>query len=313
MEKIFLIDGNHLVHRSFYAIKPLFTRSGEQTNALFGFFSILLNLIEKENPKYLAVTFDEKAPTFRHTENVDYKATRVKAPDELYAQIPKIKSVLQAFEIPYYSEAGFEADDLLGTFARQADAQNLQTYIITGDHDALQLVNDDRVFVVFPHKGYREPIIFNEAKVFEKFGVTPAQIPDYKGLCGDSSDNIKGVQGIGPKGAEKLIQKYGTIENIYLHLNEIAGKEKEKLEKDEYSAFQSKQLATILTDVPLELKIEECELHNFDFNKLSITLDKFELFSIKNRLKKIIALHNAPESPPPPIEQIPKIEQMQMF
>lgn len=313
MEKIFLIDGNHLVHRSFFAIKPLFTKSGEQTNAIFGFFSILLNLIEKEDPKYLAVTFDEKAPTFRHIELEDYKGTRVKAPEELYVQIPKIKEILQAFSIPYYSKSGFEADDLLGTFAKQANEQNIQTYIITGDHDALQLVNDDRVFVVFPHKGYREPIIFNEAKVFEKFGVTPAQIPDYKGLCGDTSDNIKGVQGIGPKGAEKLIQKYGTIENIYIHLNEISGKEKEKLAKDEYSAFQSKQLATILTDVPIELKIEECELHNFDFLRLEQSLDRYELFSIKNRLKKIITLHNAPFAPPPPMEEISKIEQMRMF
>lgn len=288
MEKLFLIDGNHLVHRSFYAIRPLFTKSGTQTNAVFGFFSILLNLIEKEKPKYLAVTFDEKAPTFRHKEHKEYKATRTKAPDELYTQIPMIKEVLSAFDIPFYSIEGFEADDLLGTFSRQANEQDIRSYIITGDHDALQLVDDDRIFVVFPHKGYREPIIFNEEKVFEKFGVTPKQMIDYKGLCGDSSDNLKGVQGIGPKGAQRLIQTYGSVEGIYENLNELKGKEKEKLEKDRDSAFQCKELARIILDVPMELKIEECHLHDFDLEKLSETLDNFELFSIKNRVKRIV-------------------------
>lgn len=288
MEKLFLIDGNHLVHRSFYAIRPLFTRSGEQTNAIFGFFSILLNLIEREKPKYLAVTFDEKAPTFRHLEHKDYKATRTKAPDELYTQIPMIKEVLKAFDIPFYSKEGFEADDLLGTFSRQANQQNIQSFIITGDHDALQLVDDDRIFVVFPHKGYREPIIFNEEKVYEKFGVTPKQMIDYKGLCGDSSDNLKGVRGIGPKGAQKLIQTYGNIENIYNNLEELKGKEKEKLENDRESAFQCKQLATIILDVPMKLEVEACHLHDFDLAKLTETLERFELFSIKNRITKML-------------------------
>jgi len=309
MEKLFLIDGNHLVHRSFYAIRPLFTKSGEQTNAIFGFFSIILNLIEKEHPKYLAVTFDEKAPTFRHEEHAEYKAKRVKAPDELYEQIPKIKTVLSAFDIPFYSKEGFEADDLLGTFARQANEQDIQTYIITGDHDALQLVDDDRVFVVFPHKGYREPIIFNEEKVYEKFGVTPKQMIDYKGICGDASDNLKGVQGIGPKGAQRLLQKYGTVEGVYQHLDEIKGKEKEKLVADEYAAHQCKQLATIITDVPVELEIEECHLHKFDFEKLSQTLDKFELFSIKNRVKRIIEPKDSPQKK----TKKPETEQMAMF
>lgn len=307
MEKLFLIDGNHLVHRSFYAIRPLFNKAGEQTNAVFGFFSILLNLIEKEQPKYLAVTFDEKAPTFRHIEHKEYKATRTKAPDELYSQIPMIKEVLNAFDIPYYSKEGFEADDLLGTFARQANEQNIQTFIITGDHDALQLIEDDKTFVVFPHKGYREPIIFNEAKVFEKFGVTPKQMIDYKGICGDSSDNLKGVKGIGAKGAQRLIQKYGSVEGIYQHIDELQGKEKEKLIADEFSAHQCKQLATIILDVPMELKIEECHLNNFDFEKLSVTLDKFELFSIKNRVKRIIEPKKALTS------KIEKTEQMVMF
>ena len=178
-----------------------------------------------------------------------------------------IKDVLKAFNIPFYSKEGFEADDLLGTFARQANEQDIQAYIITGDHDALQLIKDDKTFVVFPHKGYREPIIFNETKVFEKFGVTPKQMIDYKGLSGDSSDNLKGVQGIGPKGAQRLIQKYGSVEKIYENLHELKDKEKERLERDKESALKCKQLATIILDVPMNLKIKECHLDDWKLHK----------------------------------------------
>ena len=287
MDKIFLIDGNHLVHRSFHAIKPLFTSKNQQTNAIFGFFSIILNLIEKETPQYLLVTFDEKAPTFRHIEYKEYKATRKKAPDELYQQIPIIKEILEAFQIPIFSKEGFEADDLLGTFAHQSINQGLQALIVTGDHDAFQLVEDDKILVITPHKGYREPIIYNEQKVQERYGISPQQITDYKGICGDASDNLKGVQGIGHKGAQKLLQKYETVENVYNHIDEIHGKEKEKLIKDKDSAFKCKQLAKILTDVPLSIDIKKCRLHDFNPQTIEEALEKYELFSIKNRLKRL--------------------------
>lgn len=309
MEKIFLIDGNHLVHRSFYAIKPLHTRSGIQTNAVFGFFSILLNLIEKENPKYLAVTFDEKAPTFRHKEHDAYKATRTKAPDELYTQIPIIKEILNAFSVPYYSIEGWEADDLLGTFSHQAVAQGVNAMIITGDHDALQLIDEDKILVIFPHKGYREPIIFNKEKVIEKFGITPEQLIDYKGICGDSSDNLKGVKGIGAKGAQALLQKYGTVENIYEHIDEIVGKTQEKLINDKESAITCKRLAKIITDVPMELKMDECVLCEFDAERIQNKLEEYDLFSLQKRLERFFNKKNKVEKE----LQIPKIEQMQIF
>lgn len=307
MEKLFLIDGNHLVHRSFHAIKPLYTRLGEQTNAIFGFFSILLNLIEKEHPHYLAVAFDEKAPTFRHIEHQAYKATRTKAPDELYTQIPKIKEILKAFQIPYYSESGFEADDLLGTFAHQAIQKNVQALIITGDHDALQLIEDDRILVIFPHKGYREPIIFNEAKVMEKFGITPKQMIDYKGLCGDNSDNLKGVQGIGPKGAQKLLQAFGSLENIYQNLDQVSEREREKLLNDKETAFTCKRLAQIINDVPVNLNLEECLVHGFDQPTLENVLEKYELFTIKRRIHQVFKTN------PVKLASIQTTEQMRLF
>jgi len=228
-KRLVVIDGNHLIHRAFYAIQnPLHTSTGEQTNAIYGFSSMLLNIIELEKPDYIAMTFDEKAPTFRHEEHEGYKATRKKAPDELYTQIPRIHEMVKSFNIPIYSKAGFEADDMMGTIATIGKEQGIDTYIVTGDMDALQLINGN-VHVVFPNKGYRDPIIFDREAVVKKYGITPEQVVDYKALMGDSSDNIKGVEGIGPVGAVKLLSQYKTLDGIYEHLNEITGGVHDKL------------------------------------------------------------------------------------
>ena len=283
-----IIDGNHLIHRAYHAIQsPLKTSGGEQTNAIFGFASILLNIIEIEKPDYIAMTFDEKAPTFRHEMAEDYKGTRQKAPDELYAQIPRIKEMVTVFKMPIYSKEGFEADDMLGTLAKEAEEQGMEVYIVTGDMDAMQLITPN-IRVAYPHKGYREPIIFDRLRVKEKYGIEPEQIADYKAMMGDTSDNIKGVQGIGPKGASQLLNAYGSLEGIYEHIDEIHGGLHDKLAAGKEAAFFSQKMCRIVQDVPNGFKKEDADLESLDYLGLDRFLEMMEMKSLRGRLKKII-------------------------
>ncbi|NIA02004.1 MAG: DNA polymerase I, partial [Nitrospirae bacterium] len=286
MKKIILIDGNAVIHRAFHALPPFKTSKGEQVNAVYGFSSILLNLLNYEKPDYIAVSFDLKGPTFRHKEYKEYKATRKKAPDELYSQIPRIKDIVKAFEIPIYEIEGFEADDVLGTLAKQIEKKDdIKTYIFTGDMDTLQLVNE-KTMVLSPARGIKEPIVYNVQKVLSKYGLKPSQIPDMKGLQGDSSDNIKGVAGVGAKTAKTLLQKYENIENIYDNLGEITGRVHDNLAKDKESAFFSRKLATIVTDVPIELDLEGCHTHEYDKNKVLTLFSELEFKTLMGRLTK---------------------------
>jgi len=286
-KRLVVIDGNHLIHRAFYAIQnPLHTSTGEQTNAIYGFSSMLLNIIELEKPDYIAMTFDEKAPTFRHEEHEGYKATRKKAPDELYTQIPRIHEMVKSFNIPIYSKAGFEADDMMGTIATIGKEQGIDTYIVTGDMDALQLINGN-VHVVFPNKGYRDPIIFDREAVVKKYGITPEQVVDYKALMGDSSDNIKGVEGIGPVGAVKLLSQYKTLDGIYEHLNEITGGVHDKLMNGKEDAYFSQRMARIVTDVPNDFKKEDTAIDMLDYKGLGGFFEEMEMASLKRRLHKM--------------------------
>jgi DNA polymerase-1 len=287
-KRLIVIDGNHLIHRAFHAIQaPLRTSSGEQTNAIYGFASMLLNILELEEPDYIALTFDEKAPTFRHEAHEDYKATRVKAPDELYAQIPRIKEMIEKFKIPIFSKEGFEADDMMGTLATKAKKEGISTHIITGDMDLLQLINPS-VYVIFPHKGYREPIVFDAEKVYEKYHIYPDQVADYKALVGDTSDNIKGVEGIGPVGASELLGKYKTLDGIYEHLDEISENMRNKLVADKEAAYFAQSLTRIVTDVPCEFKKEKAATNHLDYNGLLNFFEKMEMKSLYNRLKKLM-------------------------
>ncbi len=268
MKKLILIDGNAIVHRAFHALPPLKTDEGVLVNAAYGFSSMLLNLLNDKKPDYIAVSFDLAKKTFRHEEYKEYKATRKKAPDGLYEQFPIVKEIVRTFNIPIYEIEGFEADDVLGTLSYQADQKgDIETYIFTGDMDTLQLVSD-RTFILAPSKGISEPVVYDEQKVRAKYGLSPSQIIDMKGLQGDNSDNIKGVQGIGPKTAKDLLQKYKNLEGIYEHLDEIKGAAKSKLENDKESAFFSRYLATIVRDVPLKLDLEKCKTHEYDEDKL---------------------------------------------
>jgi len=286
MKKLILIDGNAIIHRAFHAIPPFATSKGELINAVYGFSSMLLNIINNQKPEFILVSFDRPAKTFRHKEYADYKATRVKAPDELYSQIPRIKKVVEAFSIPIYEIDGFEADDVLGTLALQASTQkeeDLMSYIATGDMDMLQLVSD-KVQVLAPHKGFKESIIYTPQKVLTKYGLKPSQIIDYKALKGDSSDNIPGVPGIGDKTATTLLQKYTTLDRVYENLHEITGAVHDKLENNRDIAYQSQRLATIVLDVPMTLDLEKCKTHKFNEEKARAIFEELEFKSLLGKL-----------------------------
>ena len=287
-DKFIVIDGNHLIHRAFYAIQnPLMTSKGEQTNAIYGFASMLLNIIELDDPTHIAMTFDEKAPTFRHEMHEEYKGTRKETPSELKDQIPRVWELIERFKMPKFSQPGFEADDFMGTLAVKARKEGMVTFIVTGDMDALQLINPD-TYVVFPHKGYREPVFYDREAVIKKYGITPEQVVDLKALMGDTSDNIKGVDGIGVVGATKLINEYKTLDGIYEHLDEITGGIHDKLANGKEDAYFSQKLARIVTDVPFEFKKDDVKISRLDFAGLEKFFDEMEMRSLQRRIKKMM-------------------------
>lgn len=286
-----VIDSNALIHRAFHALPPLTNSAGEMTNAVYGFTAILLKTIRDLKPTYIAATFDRKEKTFRHESYDQYKAQRAAAPDELYAQIPLVKDVLTAFNIPIFELAGYEADDLIGTIVAIIRRQHpkIDIVIVTGDKDALQLV-DEHTRVLLPHKGVSETLLYDSPLVQAKFGgLTPQQIIDYKALSGDPSDNIPGVRGIGPKGATDLLLEFGTLENIYTQLtNEsIKPRLRELLETEREMAFLSQKLATIDCAAPVELDLERCRLHNFDKPTVVSLFQKFEFKRLLSQIQSI--------------------------
>ena len=284
-KKLVVIDGNAIIHRSFHALPPLSTKSGELVNAVYGFASTLLSVIERFQPDYIIATFDLKAPTFRHEEYAEYKATRTKAPDELYAQIDRVKELVRAFNIPIYEKEGFEADDVIGTIVTQSEKLNLgiENIIVTGDLDTLQLVNDTtKVFAL--RRGITDTVLYGAPEVFERFGLRPDQMIDYKSLRGDASDNIPGVKGIGEKTATTLLQKYDTVERVYENIAEIKGAVKDKLEKNKVLAFKSKWLATIVLDAPVQLDLEKAVTREFDRPTIVRLFQELNFFSLIKRL-----------------------------
>lgn len=278
-----LIDGNALIHRSYHALPPLTTKKGEVVHAVYGFTSTLLSVLEKFHPEYIAASFDLKGPTFRDDLYAEYKATRTKAPDDLYAQIPRVKEVVTAMNIPIYELAGFEADDCVGSIAKQAGALGIEVIIVTGDNDALQLV-DDHIKVFSIRKGLKDLVLYDVPAVVAKYGFTPSQIPDYKGLAGDNSDNIPGVMGIGAKTATDLLVQFGTLENIYAHLPEVKESVRKKLEADREHAFLSKTLGAIAIDAPVTLDLEKCVARDYDKKIVGALLQELGFFSLLKRL-----------------------------
>jgi len=283
-KKLVLIDGNAIIHRAYHALPPLTTKKGELVNAVYGFTSVLLKVISEIKPDYILATFDLKEPTFRHIEYKEYKATRVKAPDELYAQFDRVKEVVRAFNIPIFEMAGFEADDVIGTMAHQAEKiEGVENVIVTGDLDTLQLIND-KTKVYALRRGMSDTTIYDDAAVQERYGLKPDQMIDYKGLRGDPSDNIPGVKGIGEKTAIELLQKYGTIENVYQKLSEIKGALHDKLGRDKAQALLSKRLAIIQKNVPVKLDLSQAVTREFDRQKIVSLFQELNFFSLIKRL-----------------------------
>ncbi|MDO8565776.1 MAG: DNA polymerase I [Candidatus Moranbacteria bacterium] len=278
-----LLDGNALIHRAYHALPPLTTKEGELVNAAYGFTLTLLSVLEKFKPEYIAASFDLAGPTFRDEMYKDYKATRVKGPDDLYAQIPRVKEIVRAFNIPIFEKEGYEADDCVGTLARQAEKKNVEVIIVTGDNDVLQLVTPVvKVFTL--RKGIKDTVLYDEKEVEKKYGFKPVQIPDYKGLAGDASDNIPGVTGIGGKTATTLLQSFGTLENIYAHLAEVKESVRKKLETDKKNAFLSKELGAIDTTVPMTLDLLACVSRDFDRVAVVKLFQELGFYSLLKRL-----------------------------
>ena len=258
--KLMVIDGNSIINRAFYGIRPLTTRDGLYTHAVFGFLTTLLRLKAEESPDALCVTFDVHAPTFRHTADEDYKATRKGMPEELRQQMPVLKEVLDALNIPRYELAGWEADDLIGTISRKCETAGWECVVVTGDKDSLQLITDHtKVKLVSTRMGQTTTKDMDEAAFRERYGFAPIHMIDLKALMGDTSDNIPGVPGVGEKTAMDLIQKYQSIETLYAKLPDIEAKPAaiRKLTEGEESAHHSYWLATIVTDAPLEFRPED--------------------------------------------------------
>ena len=290
MNKLVLIDGHALAYRVFYALplEAFTTKSGEPTNATYGFTRTLLDLLLSEDPpKYLAVSFDV-GKTFRDEMFSEYKGTREKMPDELRVQIERIREVAQALNIPLLELEGFEADDVLGTIARQARPHDVPVHIITGDQDLLQLVDDNTRVELPPGRGQRQPTVYDEPAVIEKLGVRPGQVVDYKALVGDKSDNIPGVTGVGTKTAVKLLAEYETLEEVYTHLDDIKGALGKKLESGKEDAFLSQRLARIVTDAPITLDLESCISQEFEPALVLELFRELEFRSLTGRISEAI-------------------------
>jgi len=279
-----LIDGHSLAFRAFHALPlDMAAPTGELTNAVFGFTSMLLNVLRDQRPEYVAVAFDV-GRTFRHDMYAAYKGHRERMPDELRSQVERIKQVVETLNIPIFTAEGFEADDVLATLARQAEAQGVDALIVTGDRDILQMV-DEHISVLTSGRKFSDTIIYDPAAVLEKYGLRPDQLVDLKALLGDKSDNIPGVKGIGEKGATDLLQKYGSLDAVYARLDEVKpDRLKNALTDGKADAELSEKLGRIITDVPVQLDLAACRTHDYDRAQAVALFQELAFRSLAERL-----------------------------
>lgn len=283
-----MIDGNAVLHRAYHALpSSLTTKNGQPINAVYGFVSMLLRVIQDLKPTHVVVAFDTAKPTFRHAEYVGYQAQRPRTDSELSSQFEVCYSVLEAMNIPIYKMERFEADDVIGTIAYQLKGVD-EVVIVTGDRDILQLVDDDKnIKVYMPIRGLTDAKLYGEKETVERMGIKPSQIIDYKALVGDPSDNYPGVSGIGPKTAIGLIEKYGDVDTIYKHLGEIAEKTSKKLAIGAEAAGVSRKLATIVKDVPITFKLEEAAKWDVDSDQTLKAFEKIGFRTLTKRVKEV--------------------------
>ncbi|MFI2856676.1 DNA polymerase I [Paenibacillus sp. JSM ZJ436] len=283
MDKLIVIDGNNIIYRAFFAMPPLTNASGQQTNAVYGFTTMLLRLIEDYKPSHMMVAFDAGKETFRHADYQEYKGKREKTPPELSGQFPLLKELLQGLGVPQFEIAGYEADDIIGTLTRMADEEKRNVIVVSGDKDMLQLASDN-VTIAMVRKGVTDIESYGPAEIQDKYGLTPQQIIDLKGLMGDASDNIPGIPGVGEKTALKLLHEYGSVEQVLERSDELKGKMKEKVQTHADSAVLSKKLATIHREVPLEQVWDDMKFDGLHPDTAGPALAKLEFKSLLERL-----------------------------
>lgn len=306
--KLFLIDAYALIYRSYYAFinNPRINSKGQNTGTIMGFVNTLLEVIEKEKPTHLGVAFDPKGGSFRNRMFEQYKAQREETPEDIRWAVPHIKEIVKAFNIPVYEVIDFEADDVIGTLAHQADLKNISTYLMTPDKDYCQLVTEN-VKLYKPGYGDQKYTVLGPKEVLEKYGLKEcSQVIDLLGLMGDSADNIPGCPGVGPKTAQKLLEEFGTIDNLLANTDKISGKLKDKIEENKENILFSRKLATIVTDVKIDLNLEELEINSPDYGKIETLLRDLELISLAKRISQKI--ENAVREK----NSVPKKEQNQL-
>ncbi len=288
-EKLFLIDGSALFYRSYFAFirNPLINSKGENTSAIFGFANSLLKILTEENPDYIAVVFDTKEPTFRHKMYPDYKATREKMPEEMIDQFPRIVELVKVFDIPLIEKAGFEADDIIATIAKNAELQNIECYMVTGDKDFMQLISPlIKMYVV---RSGKDSEIYDLKILKEKFELTPSQVVDYLALMGDSSDNVPGVPGVGEKTAKELIINFHSLENLYQNLDQVSKKVLyQKLLDGKEKAYLSRDLVTIDQRVPVDFDFHKMKVGSIDQKRVLTLFQELEFRTLIDRLPQFI-------------------------
>ncbi len=308
MQTLLLIDANSMVHRAYHALPPMTNSKGEPTNALYGLSSVLLKLWREEKPEYAAALFDRPEPTYRDLEYAEYKAQRPATADDLLPQIIAARDLFPKFGVAVFEKAGYEADDLIGTLAfRFAEEKDVRVVILTGDRDTLQLVRGDKVVVRTPLKGITETLTYTEDVVKEKYGLEPHQLIDYKALVGDASDNIKGVNGIGPKTAVEILQKYHTLDEALKHTDE---KPALKLAGQEEIALQTKRLVTLQCEAPIEANLDALFVRSDD----EVLREYFDEMGFSSLVKRLLGITEGKAAKPKPEKkEKPKERQGSMF
>src|SRR5256714_2163730 len=298
MERLLLLDGHSIAYRAFFAlpVENFSTTTGQPTNAVYGFTSMLINVLRDERPTHAAVTFDKAAPTFRHETYADYKAGRQETPADFRGQVSLIHEVLNALGIPIVSVEGFEADDVIATLATQASKDGMNVLIVTGDRDAIQLV-DDNVTVLYNTRGVSEVKRFTPEEVVDKYGLTPAQYPDFAALRGDPSDNLPGIPGVGEKAATKWVQEFGSLEALVDRVDEVKGKTGDALRANLANVMRNRQLTELVRDVQLDIGPHDLHLGSWDREQVHQVFDTLQFRVLRDRLYQTLA------SPEPEAEE----------
>ncbi|MFV2040332.1 MAG: 5'-3' exonuclease H3TH domain-containing protein, partial [Acidimicrobiales bacterium] len=289
MAKVMLIDGNSLTYRAFFALPTdMATASGQVTNAVFGFTSMLINLMRDHRPDNIAVSFDLPVPTFRHHRVPTYKAGRKETPDILRQQMGLVRQVVQTLEIPIVEIEGYEADDVLATLATQARDAGDDVIVVTGDRDVYQLVEDPHIKVLYNKRGVSDYALYDEAGIEERTGVKPSDYVIYAAMRGDTSDNLPGVPGVGEKTAAKLVNSYGTIDGIFAHVEDQTPKLRENLASHEDTVRLNAEVMVLVRDVPLGVTITDLQMGEFDADELRKLFDFLEFRTLYDRLAEVI-------------------------